>query len=45
MNRTINEATVKRLHYKSHEQLRVHLANFMVAHNFTRRLKTLSDIL
>jgi hypothetical protein len=39
MNRTIKEATVKRFHYESHEQLRVHLADFMAAYNFTRRLK------
>jgi len=44
MNRTIKEATVKRFHYDSHEQLRVHLADFMAAYNFTRRLKTLSGL-
>ena len=44
MNRTIKEATVKRFHYESHEQLRVHLADFMVAYNFARRLKTLSGL-
>ena len=26
MNRTIKEATVKRFHYESHDQLRTHLA-------------------
>lgn len=41
MNRTIKEATVKRFHYESHEQLRVHLADFMAVYNFARRLKTL----
>jgi hypothetical protein len=30
------------LHYESHEQLRVHLADFMAAYDFARRLKTLS---
>ena len=40
----INEATVKRFHYESHEQLRVHLANFMAAYNFARRLKTLCGL-
>jgi hypothetical protein len=44
MSRTIKEATVKRFHYESHEQLRVHLADFMAAYNFTRRLKTLSGL-
>ncbi|MET3762297.1 transposase InsO family protein [Sphingomonas sp. UYEF23] len=44
MNRTIKEATVKRFHYESHEQLRVHLADFMAAYNFARRLKTLSGL-
>lgn len=40
MNRTIKEATVKRLHYDSHDQLRTHLADFMAAYNFARLLKT-----
>ncbi len=44
MNRTIKEATVKRFHYKSHDQLRTHLADFMAAYNFARRLKTLSGL-
>jgi transposase InsO family protein len=42
MNRTIKEATVRRFHYEGHEQLWVHLADFMAAYNFARRLKTLS---
>jgi len=37
MIRTIKEATVKRFHYESHEQLRVHLADFMAAFYFARR--------
>jgi len=44
MNRTINEATVKRFHYNSHEQLRTHLSDFMAAYNFGRRLKTLNGL-
>ena len=44
MNRTIKEATVKRFHYESHNQLRTHLADFMAAYNFARRLKTLSGL-
>ena len=44
MNRTIKDATVKRYHYDSHEQLRTHLVDFMAAYNFARRLKTLSGL-
>ncbi len=44
MNRTIKEATVKRLHYENHDQLRTHLADFVAAYNFARRLKTLSGL-
>ena len=43
MNRTIKEATVKRFHYESHDQLRTHLADLMRL-NFARRLKTLSGL-
>jgi len=41
MNRTIKEATVHRFHYDSHVQLRTHMADFVAAYNFARRLKTL----
>ena len=44
MNRTIKEATVKRFHYESNDQLRTHLADFMTAYNFARRLKTLNGL-
>jgi len=44
MNRTIKDATVKRYHYKSHDQLRQHLSDFVTAYNFTRRLKTLKGL-
>ena len=44
MNRTIKDATVKRFHYESHDQLRAHLADFMAAYNFARRLKTLGGL-
>lgn len=44
MNRAIKEATVKRFHYDSHDQLRTHLADFMAAYNFARPLKTLSGL-
>jgi len=32
------DATIKRLHYDRHDQLRVHLADFLAACNFVRRL-------
>ena len=44
MNRTIKEATVKRFYYETHDQLREHLANFVAAYNFARRLKTLRGL-
>jgi transposase InsO family protein len=44
MNRTIKEATVKRYHYGSHEQLKIHLSDFITAYNFARRLKTLHGL-
>lgn len=44
MNRTIKEATVKRFHYDDHDQLKVHLADFIGAYNFGRRLKTLKGL-
>ena len=44
MNRTIKEATVKRFHYDSHDQLRSHLQDFVSAYNFGRRLKTLKGL-
>lgn len=44
MNRTIKEATVKRFHYDSHDQLRAHLDDSIAAYNFGRRLKTLKGL-
>ena len=44
MNRTIKDATVKRFHYESHDQLRTHLADILAAYNFARRLKTLNGL-
>ena len=44
MNRTIKEATVRRFHYESHDQFRQHLADFVAAYNFARRLKTLRGL-
>lgn len=44
MNRTIKEATVRRFHYDSQDQLHSHLADFIAAYNFGRRLKTLNGL-
>ena len=44
MNRTIKDATVKRYHYESHDQLVRHLADFVAAYNYARRLKTLNGL-
>ena len=44
MNRTIKDATVKRFYYQTHDQLRDHLANFVAAYNFAKRLKTLKGL-
>lgn len=33
MNRPLKDATVKRLHYESHDQLRRHLADFVAVYN------------
>jgi len=34
MNRAIRQATGKRFHYESHEQLQTHLADFVAAYKF-----------
>ena len=44
MNRTIWDATVRRFYYDSHDHLRQHLAEFLAAYNFARRLKTLRGL-
>ena len=44
IDRTSKEATVKRFHYDSHDQLRTHLSDFIAAYNFARRLKTLNGL-
>jgi transposase InsO family protein len=44
MNRTIKEATVQRYHYDTHGQLERHLADFVSAYNYGRRLKTLAGL-
>ncbi len=44
MNRTLKEATVRRYHYDSHDQLSRHLQTFLAAYNYARRLKTLKGL-
>ena len=44
MNRTIKEATVQRFHYDRHDQLETHLADFINAYNYARRLKSLKGL-
>jgi transposase InsO family protein len=44
MNRTLKEATVRRYHYETHDQLRAHLKTFLDAYNFAKRLKTLKGL-
>lgn len=44
MNRTVKEATVKRYHYDSRQQLKNHLTDFVNANDYGRRLKTLKGL-
>jgi transposase InsO family protein len=44
MNRTLKDATVKRYHYESHDELRAHLDLFLDAYNHARRLKALRGL-
>ncbi len=44
MNRTIKDATVRRFHYDAHDQFSNHLADFVQAYNFAKRLKTLKGL-
>jgi transposase InsO family protein len=44
MNRTLKDATVKRYHYGSHDELRAHLGLFLDAYNHARRLKALRGL-
>jgi IS30 family transposase len=44
MNRTLKEATVYRYYYDTHQQLREHLATFLLAYIFAKRLKTLKGL-
>lgn len=44
MNRTIKDATVRRHYYQTHASLRTHLATFLAAYNFAKRLKRLHGL-
>jgi hypothetical protein len=39
MNQPLKEVAVRRFHYESHDQLRQHLADYLAAYNYARRLK------
>ena len=41
MNRTLKEATAKRYHYRTADELNGHLQAFLLAYNHAKRLKTL----
>ena len=43
-NRSLREASVKRYHDDTHDQLEGHLADFVRAFNVARRLKTLKGL-
>jgi transposase InsO family protein len=44
MNRTIKDATIRRFYYETHQSLRTHLATFLDAYNFAKRLKSLRGL-
>ena len=44
MNRTIKDATVRRYHYGTHDELRAHLQLFVDAYNYGRRLKAIRGL-
>ena len=44
MNRTLKEATVRRYHYASHDELRAHIRLFLDVYNHARRLKALRGL-
>ncbi|WP_345127710.1 IS481 family transposase, partial [Hymenobacter antarcticus] len=44
MNRTLKEATIKRFHYETADQLNTHLQTFLLAYNFAKRLKRLKGL-
>ena len=44
MNRTIKDATVKRYHSDSHDQLQMQLTDLAAAYNFGRRTRALKGL-
>ena len=44
MNRTLKEATVGRYYYNNHKRLQTHLATFLNAYNYAKRLKALNGL-
>jgi transposase InsO family protein len=44
MKRTIKDATVRRFYDETHRSLRTHLATFLDAYNFAKRLKSLRGL-
>ncbi|MGI4970276.1 MAG: IS481 family transposase, partial [Janthinobacterium lividum] len=44
LNRTLKEATIKRFHYETTEQLNLHLQTFLQAYIFAKRLKQLKGL-
>ena len=44
MNRTVKEATIKRFHYETTDQLNTHLQAFLRAYNHGKRLKRLRGL-
>jgi transposase-like protein len=44
MNRTLKEATIRRFHYETTNQLNTHLQSFLLAYNFAKRLKRLKGL-
>jgi hypothetical protein len=44
MNRTLQEATVKKFYYLTHQYLKEHLHTFLMTYNFAKRLKVLRGL-
>ena len=44
MNRTLKEATIKKYQYQSHQILKEHLQDFIMAYNYAKRLKALRGL-
>jgi len=44
MNRTLKEATSKRFHYETTDELNAHLQTFLAAYTYAKRLKRLHGL-